>query len=44
VTVLRTALAPLVRTSVTWQWRCLSGEAVCAEVALEPHALSQDPS
>jgi len=44
VTVLRTALAPLVRTSVTWQWRCLSGEAVCAGVALEPHALSQDPS
>lgn len=39
VTVLKTALAPLRRSSVTWQWRCLSGDAVCAGVALEPHDL-----
>lgn len=39
VTVLQSALAPLVRTHVTWQWRCLSGETMCAGVAFEPHSL-----
>lgn len=38
VTVLKTALEPLVRINVSWQWRCLSGEAVCKGVALEPHS------
>jgi hypothetical protein len=38
VTVLQAALAPVTRASLTWQWRCLSGSAVCAGVALEPHA------